>query len=129
MRRSAAWQHVSVTSHVARTADTYASIARSSSDGAVPASDTTTPAALLPSAWLVSCAHLLRSPPGATTWASTTAVGCSLFGSGALGKPSDDPDGGGVNTDSGSVGGALGPLRRAPKPGDGGTGGSFALMS
>ena len=52
-----------------------------------------------------------------------------MLGLGGRGKLSDVPEGGGVKTDIGSRGSDLGPLRRAPTPGDGGTGGSDELIS
>lgn len=114
------WQRISPSPRC-ENGRTHESIAFSISDDAVPTSDTTTPASLPPSAWPDSCVHLLRSPPGATTCASITFAGMIVLGLGGRGKLSDVPDGGGVKTESGRRGSELGPLRRAPTPGEGGT--------
>lgn len=88
------------------------------SAASVPCSDTTTPSILSPN---VSADHSPRSPPGATTCASTIFCGCIALGLGGRGKLSPVPVLGGVNTESGSLGRDFGPLRRAPTPGEGGT--------
>lgn len=62
------------------------------------------------------------------TWASRTFSGFSALGLAGRGNLSEVPEFGGENADIGRRGGALRPLRRNPKPGEGGMGGRGPVL-
>lgn len=95
----------------------------STSDGLSFCTCNTAPAILPESASPAEAFHWPRSPSGTMTFASMTFSGCTELGLGCKGNISDVPELGGLKADIGRRGNDLGPLRRAPTPGDiGGTG-------
>lgn len=64
----------------------------------------------------------VRSPEDIATFPSRIFSGWIVLGLGARGNDSDPAVFGPENAESGNLGRSLGPLRRRPTPGEGGTG-------